>query len=181
MRKVVVSEFLSLDGVMEEPEWTFKFFGAEQAKYKFDELMASDTLLLGRVTYEGFAEAWPSRTDEEGFADRINGLPKYVVSTTLEAAEWNNSHVINTNVAQEISRLKEQPGENILVYGSGQLVQALMQHDLIDEYRIMFFPVVLGAGKRLFKQGSTADLKLTDAQTFTSGVTVLTYQPERNS
>ena len=180
MRKVIVSEFLSLDGIMEEPLWTFKFFGQEQAKYKLDELMASDTLLLGRVTYEGFAEAWPSRKDDEGFADRMNGLPKYVVSTTLDEAEWNNSHVIRADVAQEINRLKQQSGENILVYGSSQLVQALMQHDLIDEYRIMFFPVVIGKGKRLFKQGSTADLKLTDAQTFASGVTVLTYQPDRN-
>jgi len=181
MRKVIVSEFLSLDGIMEEPMWTFKFFGEEQAKFKLNELMASDTLLLGRVTYEGFAEAWPGRKDEEGFADRMNGLPKYVVSTTLSETEWNNSHVINTNVAQEVTRLKQQPGENILVYGSGQLVQTLMQHDLIDEYRIMFFPVVLGKGKRLFKPESMATLKLIDATTFATGTVVLSYEPDRAS
>ncbi|WP_324675388.1 dihydrofolate reductase family protein [Hymenobacter sp. GOD-10R] len=174
-----MSEFLSLDGVMEEPMWTFNYFGEDQAKYKLDELMASDALLLGRVTYEGFATAWPDRKDEQGFADRMNSLPKYVVSTTLNEAEWNNSHVISANVAEEVTRLKQQPGQNILVGGSGQLVQSLMQHDLVDEYRIMFFPVVIGKGKRLFKQGSTATLKLTDAQTFASGVTVLTYQPDR--
>ena len=179
MRKVIVSEFLSLDGVMEEPLWTFKFFDEEQAQYKLNELMTADALLLGRVTYEGFAAAWPDRKDAQGFADRMNTLPKYVVSTTFEEVEWNNSHVISENVAEEVTRLKQQPGQNILVGGSGQLVQTLMQHDLVDEYRIMFFPVVVGRGKRLFKQGSTATLKLTDAQTFVSGVTVLTYQPDR--
>jgi len=179
MRKVIVSEFLSLDGVMEEPLWTFKFFDEEQAQYKLEELMTADALLLGRVTYEGFAAAWPDRKDAQGFADRMNTLPKYVVSTTLGEAEWNNSHVISENVVEEVARLKQQPGQNILVGGSGQLVQTLMQHDLVDEYRIMFFPVVVGRGKRLFKQGSTAMLKLTDAQTFVSGVTVLTYQPDR--
>ncbi|OUJ75085.1 dihydrofolate reductase family protein [Hymenobacter crusticola] len=181
MRKVIVSEFLSLDGVMEEPLWTFKYFNEEQATYKLNELRASDALLLGRVTYEGFATAWPDRKDEQGFADRMNSLPKYVVSTTLQEAAWNNSHVIRTNVAEEVAQLKQQPGQNILVGGSGQLVQTLMQHDLIDEYRIMFFPVVIGQGKRLFRQGSMATLKLTDAQTFASGVTVLTYQPDRSS
>ncbi|GGE98488.1 dihydrofolate reductase family protein [Hymenobacter cavernae] len=180
MRKVIVSEFLSLDGVMEEPMWTFKFFGEEQASYKLDELLTVDTLLLGRVTYEGFAAAWPSRTDPQGFADRMNSLPKYVVSSTLSDVEWQNSHLLGADIVAEVAQLKQQPGQNILVSGSGQLVQTLMQHNLIDEFRLMFFPVVVGRGKRLFKEGSTADLKLVGSTTFSSNVVVLTYQPDRN-
>lgn len=178
MRKVIVSEFLSLDGVIEAPAWTFQFFGEEQAKFKFDELFASDALLLGRVTYEGFAEAWPGRTDEQGFADRMNSLPKYVVSTTLETAEWNNSHLIKENIAEEVARLKEQPGENILVYGSGKLVQTLMEHDLVDEYRLMIFPIALGSGQRFFTEKTKTTLKLADTQLFSTGVVVLTYTPD---
>ena len=178
MRKVIVSEFLSLDGVMETPAWTFQFYSEEQAKFKFDELFASDALLLGRVTYEGFAKAWPGRTDEQGFADRINSLPKYVVSTTLETPEWNNSHLIKENIAEEVARLKEQPGENILVYGSGKLVQVLMEHDLVDEYRLMVFPIALGSGQRFFTENTKTTLKLADTQTFSTGVVVLTYTPD---
>ncbi len=114
--------------------WSFRFWNEEAAKFKFDELFASDTLLLGRVTYQIFADTWPSRTDEQGFADRMNSLPKYMVSTTLAKAEWNNSHVIRGNVAEEVSRLKQQPGQNIMVDGSARLVQTLMQHNLVDEY-----------------------------------------------
>jgi len=178
MRKVVVSEFVSLDGVIEEPSWTFQFSSEEQQKFKFDELFASDALLLGRVTYEGFAAAWPSATDEEGFADRMNGLPKYVVSTTLEEPlEWNNSRLIEGDVAEEVSRLKQQPGHDILIYGSGELVHTLMQHDLIDEYRLMVYPVVLGSGKRLFRDGINTTLRLVETRTFSSGVVVLSYRP----
>ena len=178
MRKVVVSEFVSLDGVIEEPSWTFQFSSEEQQKFKFDELFASDALLLGRVTYEGFAAAWPSATDEEGFADRMNGLPKYVVSTTLEEPlEWNNSRLIEGDVAEEVSRLKQQPGHDILIYGSGELLHTLMQHDLIDEYRLMVYPVVLGSGKRLFRDGINTTLRLVETRTFSSGVVVLSYRP----
>ncbi len=180
MRKVIVSEFVSLDGVMEAPDqWHFPFFNEEAGKYKFDELFASDALLLGRVTYEGFAAAWPSMTDEEGFADRMNSLPKYVVSTTLEEPlEWNNSTLIKGNIAEEVSRLKQQPGQDIAVHGSADLVNTLMQHDLIDEYRLMVHPVVVGSGKRLFKDGSdTTVLRLVETKTFSTGVVVLTYQP----
>jgi dihydrofolate reductase len=179
MRRVVVSEFVSLDGVMEEPSWTFQFSSEEQEKFKLDELVASDTLLLGRVTYEGFAAAWPSMTDEAGFADRMNGLPKFVVSTSLEEPlEWNNSSLIKGDVAEEVSNLKQQPGQDILIYGSADLVNTLMRHDLIDEYRIMIFPVVVGSGKRLFRDGSdTTTLRLVETKTFGSGVVVLTYQP----
>lgn len=180
MRKIIVSEFVSLDGVMEEPEWTMPFFGEEQGQYKLAELRAVDALLLGRVTYEGFAAAWPSQTDEQGFADRMNSLPKYVVSTTLAEAGWQNSVSLQENIVDQIAALKQQPGQDILVYGSGQLVQTLMQHDLIDEYRLMTFPLVLGSGKRLFQAGTHATLHLLDTVRFSSGVVVLVYGATRN-
>ncbi len=193
MRRVVVSEFLSLDGVMEDPGgaegfgrggWAFQFDrGPEGDKFKLDEVMASDALLLGRVTYEAFAQAWPSRTDEVGFADKMNSMAKYVVSTTLERAEWSNSTVIRGDVAAEVSRLKQQPGQDILVAGSGQLVRTLAQHDLVDEYRLMVFPVVLGSGKRLFPETSEPlALSLIEAKVVGSGVLILTYRrPARES
>jgi len=179
MRKVVVAEFLSLDGVMDEPAWTVPYWNDEIAKFKYDELFASDAHLLGRVTYQGFAAAWPSRTDEQGFADRMNSLPKYVVSTTLEKVEWNNSHLIKKNVVEEISRLKQQPGQDILVAGSATLVNTLVEHDLVDEYHLLIYPVVLGQGKRLFKDGSKATLKLVETKSFSSGVVAHIYQPDR--
>ena len=188
MRRVVASEFVSLDGVMEDPSWTFQFGSEEQEEFKFDELFAADALLLGRVTYEGFAAAWPNMMEQyEGprraalgeFTDRMNNLPKYVVSTTLEdPLEWNNSTVIKGDVAKEIATLKQQPGQDILIGGSGDLVNTLMGHDLIDEYRLMVFPVVVGSGKRLFGEGSaTKTLKLLETKTFGSGVVVLSYEP----
>ena len=180
MGKMVVSEFVSVDGVMEDPGgaegfdrggWAFRFDrGPEGDQFKLDEVMASDALLLGRVTYEGFAQAWPSRTGDS--ADKFNDMPKYVVSTTLENPEWNNSTVIRENVAEEVSNLKQQDGGEILVNGSGRLVATLMEHDLVDEYRLMVFPVVLGAGKRLFPDGVSAKpLKLVEART--AGETVI--------
>ena len=180
MRRIVVSEFVSLDGVMEAPDqWHFPFFNEEAGKYKDDELFASDALLLGRVTYEGFAAAWPSMTDEEGFADRMNGYPKHVVSTTLEEPlEWNNSTLVKGDVAEGVAELKRQPGKDILVFGSADLVNALMEHDLIDEYRLMVHPVVVGRGKRLFgNRGDAKALRLEETKTFDSGVVVLTYGP----
>jgi len=188
MRKIIVSEFVSLDGVMEGPGpvdefklagWTMPYWSEEIGKFKFDELFASDAILLGRVTYQGFAAAWPSRTDEAGFADRMNRLPKFVVSTTLGKVKWDNSRLIKENVAEEVSRLKQQPGQDILVAGSGELVHTLIQHDLIDEYRLLVYPVVLGSGKRLFGDGSNATLKLVETKTFSSGVVLLHYQLDR--
>ena len=187
MRKVVVSEFVSLDGVMEDPSWTFQFASEEQEKFKSDELSASDTLLLGRVTYEGFAAAWPNmmeqyrgprRAELGEYADMMNGYPKHVVSTTLkEPLEWNNSTIIEENVAEEVLRLKQQPGKEILVFGSGALVNTLMRDVLIDEYRLMIFPIIVGSGQRLFADGiDEMVLKLVDAKTFGSGVVVLTYR-----
>jgi dihydrofolate reductase len=183
--KVVVSQFISLDGVVEDPGgaeefdrggWAFKFDrGPEGDKFKSDEVMASDALLLGRVTYEGFAAAWPSRSGD--FADKFNGMPKYVVSTTLKDPEWNNSTVIDGDVAEAVAELKRDVDGDILVNGSVQLVQTLMEHDLVDEYRLMVYPTILGAGKRLF--GETRDaaaLRLVDAKP--AGETIiLTYEP----
>ena len=180
MRKVIVSTYVTLDGVMEAPEkWVFQFWNDEHAKYAHDQLFASDALLMGRLVYEEFAVSWPSRRNE--FADRMNALPKYVVSTTLEEAAWNNSTIIKEDVAEEVSRLKQQPGQDILMYGSADLMHTLMQHDLIDEYRIWVHPVVLGSGKRLFREGSeTKVLRLVDTTTFSSGVVVLSYQPAQS-
>ncbi len=179
--KIVVTEFMTLDGVVEAPnEWSFPYWTDETGTFKLEELRAADAHLLGRVTYEGFAAAWPSMTDEAGFADRMNGLPKYVVSTTLERAEWNNSLIIKANIAQEVSALKQQPGGDILVAGSMTLIRALMEHDLVDEYRLLIYPVVLGKGKRLFADGMAASLKLTESRPMGStGVVLLRYEPDR--
>jgi dihydrofolate reductase len=185
MGRVVVSQFVTLDGVVEDPGgsesferggWAFQFDrGAEGDKFKLDEVMAAEALLLGRVTYQGFAEAWPSREGE--FADKFNGMPKYVVSTTLEDPEWQNSTVIDGDVAGEISKLRGQPGGDILVNGSVQLVQTLAENDLVDEYRLMVFPVVLGAGKRLFGETTHASpLRLVDSKP-AGEVLILTYEP----
>jgi len=183
MRKVIVSEYMSLDGVMEEPgHWSFQFWSEEAAQFKYNELFASDGLLLGRVTYQGFAAAWPTMPDTGEYGERMNGFPKFVVSTTLEKVEWNNSTLIKGNIAEEVSKLKQQPGQDILVFGSGELVQTLMQHDLIDEYRFMVYPVMLGSGRRLFgDEIGKKVLKLIETKTFSSGIVVLSYQPaEKN-
>src|SRR5688572_19155356 len=142
MRKLVVTEFMSLDGVMEEPAWTFPYWNEEIANFKGEETSAGDALLLGRVTYQGFAAAWPESKDEG--ADYFNSVRKYVVSTTLDKAEWNNSTLIKDNIVEEITKLKQQDGKDIVVHGSGRLVQTLMAHDLVDSYRLLVYPVVLG-------------------------------------
>jgi len=188
MRKIVVSEFVTLDGIMEDPGgaekferggWAFQFErGPEGDKFKLEELMASDALLLGRRTYEGFAAAWPSMTGE--FADKMNGMPKYVVSTTLDRGSWTNTRLIKGNIADEVSKLKAMSGRDILVAGSRQLVHTLMQHDLIDVYRLMVYPVVLGKGKRLFTDGSDRrNLQLVEAKPVGGGIITFIYQPAR--
>lgn len=181
MSKLVVSEFMTLDGVIEAPEtWSFPYFDSEIGKLKHDELVATGAHLLGRVTYEGFAAAWPSRTDEQGFAERMNSLPKYVVSTTLTRAEWNNSHVIKGDVADEVAKLKQQAGGDILVAGSATLVQTLIEHDLVDEYRLLVYPIALGNGKRLFGDTSRqVKLKLLEARSFASGVVLQRYATDK--
>lgn len=177
MRNIVVTEFLSLDGVMEAPAWTMPYWNDEIATFKGDETNASDALLLGRVTYEGFAAAWPKSKDEG--ADYFNNVRKYVVSTTLETVEWNNSMLIKGDLVEAITRLKQQDGRDITVHGSATLVHTLMQHDLVDRYRLLVYPVVVGKGKRLFHEGATAKLKLLESQAFSSGVVALVYAPER--
>src|SRR5918995_3776835 len=183
MRRVVASEFVSLDGVMEDPSWTFGFESDDRDQFKFDELAAADALLLGRVTYEGFAAAWPEMEEQTGeYGVWMNGYPKHVVSTTLEEPlEWKNSALIEGDLAGEVTRLKEQDGKDILVFGSGDLVNSLMQQDLVDEYRLMVFPVVVGSGKRLFGEGDTETLKLVGTLTFDSGAVMLTYEPAEDA
>jgi dihydrofolate reductase len=186
MGRIVVTEFVSLDGVMQAPGggedfqhagWTFEIDQGEQgAKFKLDETLQSQALLLGRVTYEGFAAAWPSMEGE--FADKFNSMPKYVVSSTLQEPEWNNSTVLEGDVVEEVSKLRQRLDGDIVVHGSAQLVQTLVEHDLVDELRVMVFPVVLGTGKRLF--GATSDkkrLRLVDSKTVGDGVAILIYQP----
>lgn len=186
MRKLIVTEFMSLDGVFEAPGpdgsgykyegWTFAYNSEEFGKFKYDELQQTDILLLGRVTYEGFAKAWPSQKDPAGFADKFNSMPKYVVSKTLQKADWNNSHIINTNIVEEIQKLKNQDGGNIVVHGSGTLARFLLQQKLVDELTIMLYPVVLGAGKRFFADAEKTNLKLINSSSFASGIVVLNYQ-----
>jgi dihydrofolate reductase len=187
MGKIVVSQFITVDGVVEDPGgsegfdrggWAFKYKrGPEGDKFKLDEVMASDALLLGRVTYEGFAAAWPSRSDEAGFADKFNSMPKYVVSTTLKDPSWNNSTVLDGDLAEAVTKLKQQFDGDILVNGSVQLVRSLLERGLVDEYRLMVFPTVLGAGKRLFGDSAqAAALRLTESKP--AGETlILIYEP----
>lgn len=178
MRKLVVTEFVSLDGVMEDPGWTFEYWNDEIAQFKGEESAASDALLLGRVTYQGFAAAWPQSEDEG--ADYFNSVRKYVVSETLEEPlEWNNSKLIKGDVATRIADLKRQDGKDIVVHGSATLVQTLMRHDLVDRYRLLVYPVVLGEGRRLFGEGIPATLKLLESRQFGSGVVALVYEPDR--
>ena len=177
--RIVVSEFVTLDGVMEAPEtWVFQFAEKEIETLKLDEVLEASTLLLGAVTYQIFAESWPSRSDPDGFADKMNSMPKYVISAPSEKLTWNNSHRVRGNLAEEVAKLKQQPGQTILVTGSGVLVQALMHHDLVDEYRLLVYPLVLGKGKRLFQDGSQARLKLVKAHAFQTGVVLLQYQSQ---
>jgi dihydrofolate reductase len=177
LRRVVVTTYVSLDGVMEEPAWTAPYWNDEIAKYKYDELFASDALLLGRVTYQGFAKAWPSMTDTGDFGVRMNSLPKYVASTTLKETEWNAT-LIKGSIAEEVARMKQQPGQDLLVYGSATFVRTLMQHYLVDEYRLLVYPVILGSGKRLFGDDARVTLKLKESRSFSSGVVLLAYLPD---
>jgi dihydrofolate reductase len=186
MGRIVVTEFVSLDGVMEGPggdndfrrgAWSFKFRrGEEGDRFKLEETRDSDALLLGRRTYEGFAAAWPSREGE--FADRFNNMPKYVVSSTLNDPEWTNTTVLEGDLGEAVSEVKGQHDKDIVVHGSAQLVQELLERDLVDELRLMVFPVVLGTGKRLF--GDTTDMKplqLVDSKTVGDGVAIMVYRP----
>lgn len=191
MKKIIVTEFISLDGVFQAPGpdgtgfkyegWTFPYNSEEFIKFKLDELLASDAQLLGRVTYEGFAKAWPSQKDPMGFADKFNSMPKYVVSKTLKIVDWNNSHIISDNVVEEIKKLKDKSGGSghILVSGSGELVRFLMKNDLVDQFNILLYPVVLGTGKRLFDDAQKKELRLVEAHPFKTGVMKLIYTSKK--
>jgi len=184
MGKLIVSEFVSIDGVMEAPGgeegykhsgWVFDFSDKKQEEYKLKETLDAEVLLLGRVTYEGFADAWPEREGE--FADKMNSMPKHVASTTLSDLEWENSTLISDDIPGAVSKLKGDTDGPVLVAGSQTLVHTLVENDLVDEFRIMVFPVVLGSGRRLFDDlPDKTVLKLADTKTFDSGVTVLTYE-----
>jgi dihydrofolate reductase len=190
MGKIVVTEFVSLDGVIEAPGggedykhagWTFEIErGEEGDKFKLDELAEAEAQLLGRVTYEGFAAAWPTIEDGAGFAEKMNAMPKYVVSSTLQEASWNNSTILSGELADEVAKLHREIDGVILIAGSAQLVQGLIEQDLVDELRLMVFPVLLGSGKRLFDEVSEKKpLDLTGSRTLGSGISLLTYEPLR--
>jgi len=181
VRKVVAAEFVSLDGVMESPDkWHFPYFNDEMGQAIGEGFAASDAMLMGRVLYEEWAAFWPQQDPEENpVAAQMNGLQKYVVSTTLEEPlEWNNTSLIRENVAEEISRLKHQPGKDIVISGSGALVRSLLEYGLLDELKLMVHPVIVGSGKRLFEEGERQTaLELVDSKTFATGVLYLTYRP----
>ena len=191
MGRIVVSEFVSVDGVMEDPGgsegtrnagWTFRFDrGTDGDTFKLDEVRDAEALLLGRVTYQGFAKAWPTIEDPVGFADKMNAMPKYVVSNTLSDgdADWNNSTVLRGDTVAAVTALKKDVAGDLLVNGSASLVQLLAQHGLVDEYRLMVFPILLGSGKRLFGDlGEAPFLTLQEMQTVgDDGIVVLTYRP----
>jgi len=187
MGRIVVTEFISLDGVIEAPGggegyrhegWTFEIArGEEGDKFKLDELIEAEAQLLGRVTYEGFAAAWPQMEDEAGFAEKMNGMPKYVVSSTLERADWQNTTILSGDPAQSVAALKDEVDGVILVAGSATLVKSLIENGLVDELRLMVFPVLLGEGKRLFPEGETKhSLKLLEAKTVGDGISLVRYE-----
>lgn len=176
MRRLIVSTYMTLDGVIENPMWTMPYWNDEIAQFQTDDLFASDALLLGRETYEGFKDAWSARAGSDAFADRMNHLPKYVASRTLQAVEWNAT-ILQGDVPTAIAGLKQQPGQNMLKYGGGELLHTLLQHRLMDELHVLVFPVVAGSGVRLVPQGSELGLRLVDTRTFSSGVVALIYEP----
>lgn len=186
MRKIIISEFISIDGVMEGPGpddpfnfagWTMAYGSSETMKIKLDEIKASDALLLGHTTYEGFAKAWPGRTDKMGFGDKMNSMKKYVVSDTLKTADWNNTEIITSkDLVEKLTTLKSEEGGDILVNGSSLLVKSLNDNNLVDTYRLLVFPIILGAGKRLFNENNKLELKLVRTQSFDTGVVLLEYE-----
>ena len=177
MRKVIVTEFMTLDGVVEAPEkWSFPYWNSQTEEFKNAELAATGALLLGRVTYEGFAAAWPGRTGE--FADRFNQMPKYVVSSVLKKLDWSGSEFLPGSLPEAIRRLKATEEGDVVVHGSVTLVQGLMQHNLVDRYHLLVYPLALGKGKRLLRERQHSKLKLIEAKTFATGVVALIYQPE---
>lgn len=186
MGKIVASEFVSLDGVVEAPDqWMGQYMADDVTKFKYDELFASDALLLGRTTYQLFASYWPSATEESDgsprdFIARMNSLPKYIASTTLRAVEWN-ARLLTGDLASALADIKRQTAQNVLLYGSTALLRTLARESLIDEYCLLIFPIVVGQGERLFRDGESAKLALVSSQTFSSGAVALTYTPAKQS
>jgi dihydrofolate reductase len=190
MGKLVVTEFITLDGIIDDPGgsegtphggWSFRFPAPDGEQFKFEELLAADVQLLGRVTYEGFATAWPAMEEVAGeFGKRMNSMPKVVVSTALTDPAWNNTTVISGDVPAEVAKLKERYEGDVLVQGSATLIGTLAEHDLVDEYHLMVHPVVLGSGKRLFKESAAGtELTLTDCRKVGPDVLLLIYRPAR--
>ncbi len=181
MRKVIVSTYATLNGVIENPQdWSFDYFDEEAARFASDQLFAADALLLGRETYESFAEAWPARSD--AFADRINSMEKYVVSTTLaEPLPWGPATLISQNVAEEVAKLKQQPGQDILIYGTGRLTHTLLQHGLLDEHHLWIIPVIWENGRRLFEGMDSYKLELVEAKILPSGTVILCHRPAKQA
>jgi dihydrofolate reductase len=174
MRKVKLAMYVSLDGVVEEPAWTMPFWDDQLAALQDGYLRSSDALLLGRVTYQGFAAAWPTMEDTGDFGEKMNSMPKFVASRTLNDAEWNAT-IMQGEVSDAVAALKDEPGQDLLIYGSGQLVDELTHHNLIDEYRLMVHPVVQATGKRLFADAAPITLQLADIVTTETGVVIATY------
>jgi dihydrofolate reductase len=176
--RLVATEYISLDGVFEEPgQWSFPYFDEAAAQLKFEELNATDAQLLGRKTYEGFAAAWPTMEGTGEFGVKMNTMPKYVVTSTLKELDWSGSQPIDGNVEEEVRKLKAQPGRDLLLPGSGQLFRALMRAGLIDVYRFMVHPLIISKGKRLFTDDDPREeLKLVDTKTFSKGIVVLQYE-----
>src|SRR5437764_8222031 len=181
--RLVATEYVSLDGVFEEPgHWSFPFFDEEAGRFKWDELQAADAQLVGRKTYEGFAKAWPTMEGTGEFGVKMNTMPKYVVSSTLKNPTWSGTTVLSGDFMQAIRELKEQPGKDLLLAGSGQLFNALMRENLIDVYRLMVHPIVLGRGKRLFAEGAGQTvLSLTETKRFATGMVILEFEPTTKS
>jgi dihydrofolate reductase len=178
MRRIIVSTYATLNGIIQDPQlWSFDYFDEEAGKFALEQLFAADALLLGRETYQSFAEAWPSRSDEAGFADKMNSMDKYVVSTTLtEPLKWGPATLIKNNVVEEVTKLKQQPGQDILIYGTGRLAYTLLQHDLIDEHRLWIVPILWGTGRRIFEGVDTTRLELVDTKILPSGTVILSHK-----
>jgi dihydrofolate reductase len=179
MRKIIISTMVSADSVLEDPQnWSFDYMKDELLNYVSDQLFTSDALIMGRVTYESFATAWSGRAGADAFADRINALPKYVASRTLKEPLTWNSNLLKGDIAEEVAKLKQEPGQDILQYGSGELTHTLLQHGLVDEYRLIIFPVMVGKGRRVFENVPLTRMKLLETKTFSSGVVASHYKPE---
>ena len=188
MGKIIITEFITADGIIEAPGpshdfkyagWSMNFWNEKIQNFKLGEMRTTDALLLGRVTYDGFAAAWPGRSDADGFADRINAVPKYVATNTLKNPSWNNSHVIGRDLVADVAALTSHSDGNIYVHGSGKLANALLKHGLVDEISFLVYPVVLGEGQRFFEPGTHVDLDTLETRDMGSGVSLLRYAPKK--